>query len=95
MYIKAQIYSRSQIIFQNWRIALEYSATYSQELDNPKIHQQPMTGDYGNEKICETKKNLHKWIDKNTLKILNVKMFFIKTNFQMLHFSKLDRLMQK
>jgi len=58
MYIKAQIYSRSQIIFQNWRIALEYSATYSQELDNPKFHQQPMTGDYGNKKICETKKKI-------------------------------------
>jgi len=104
MYIKAQIYSRSQIIFQNWRIALEYSATYFQELDNPKIHQQPMTGDYTdytNQRLRQRKdmqnpkKNCINGLIKNTLKILNVKMFFIKTNFQMLHFSKLDRLMQK
>jgi len=78
MYIKAQIYSRSQIIFQNWRIALEYSATYSQELDNPKIHQQPMTGDYGNEKICETKKKLHKWIDKKHVKNFECQNVFYK-----------------
>jgi len=47
-------------------------------LDNPKIHQQPMTGDYGNEKICETKKKLHKWIDKKHVKNFECQNVFYK-----------------